>query len=247
MTDFRSKGKGRDRKVYPLMGKTLSGKGKGKLVSYKVYTQALDRIEELEDQRDKILGRRPVYVARQGNLSLKVYRDVSPESPREWDNLGTMLIWNREYNLGDKNPYASKEDFKEATSPESGYFDGKDIAVEIPVAFHDYGGWGAKISETGDDNATGYIYATKQQIEKEYGQVDPQTVSKARKVLEEEIKTYNQYLMGEIYGFVIKDRGEVKDSLWGMYANDEKKLKEEIKYNVPDRYKRLVDGLEATP
>lgn len=38
---------------------------------------------------------------------LKIEHDDSPESPREWDNLGTMVCWHNRYNLGDEQP---KED-----------------------------------------------------------------------------------------------------------------------------------------
>ena len=42
-----------------------------------------------------------------GHSTIKIYRDefANPmeESPREWDNLGTMVCWHRNYNLGDEH------------------------------------------------------------------------------------------------------------------------------------------------
>lgn len=34
----------------------------------------------------------------------KIETDDTPESPREWDNLGTMACWHRRYSLGDVQP-----------------------------------------------------------------------------------------------------------------------------------------------
>ena len=41
--------------------------------------------------------------------------DISPDemadSPRSWDNLGTMVCWHRRYQLGDKHTYATPQAF----------------------------------------------------------------------------------------------------------------------------------------
>lgn len=43
------------------------------------------------------------------NQVLSIYYDDYPESPREWDNLGTMVCWHRRYNLGDKTDYKTPD------------------------------------------------------------------------------------------------------------------------------------------
>ena len=40
-----------------------------------------------------------------GNYLIEVHQDESPESPRSWDNLGTMICFHRRYDLGDKHDY----------------------------------------------------------------------------------------------------------------------------------------------
>jgi hypothetical protein len=42
---------------------------------------------------------------------IRLDKDDSPESPRDWDNLGVMLTWHRRYNLGDEQPKCSAEDW----------------------------------------------------------------------------------------------------------------------------------------
>lgn len=47
----------------------------------------------------------------EGLGTLVVYYDDSPSSPREFDNLGTMVCFHRRYNLGDEHEYRSPEHF----------------------------------------------------------------------------------------------------------------------------------------
>ena len=42
---------------------------------------------------------------------LEIFVDEDSQNPREWDNLGTMVCWHRNYNLGDEHSYSSSEDF----------------------------------------------------------------------------------------------------------------------------------------
>lgn len=42
---------------------------------------------------------------------LRVEVDNSPESPREWENIGNMVCWHRRYNLGDEHKYDDHMDF----------------------------------------------------------------------------------------------------------------------------------------
>lgn len=44
---------------------------------------------------------------------LKIYPDMDPESPREWDNLGTMACWHDRYDLGDEQPNDSPTEYME--------------------------------------------------------------------------------------------------------------------------------------
>jgi hypothetical protein len=45
---------------------------------------------------------------------LKIFRDTDLcESPRDWDNLGTMVCWHNRYSLGDKQPRGEPIDYIE--------------------------------------------------------------------------------------------------------------------------------------
>lgn len=43
-------------------------------------------------------------------LKIKVDHDAF-NTPRDWDNFGTMVCWHRNYDLGDKNNFSTVEDF----------------------------------------------------------------------------------------------------------------------------------------
>ena len=45
--------------------------------------------------------------------TLKIMTDDSPESPRDWDNVCTMVCWHRSYSLGDKHNYDNSDEFFE--------------------------------------------------------------------------------------------------------------------------------------
>lgn len=43
--------------------------------------------------------------------TVRIRHDDDPESPREWDNLGTMVCHHRRYDLGDKHSHSDTEQF----------------------------------------------------------------------------------------------------------------------------------------
>ena len=74
-----------------------------------------------------------------------------------------------------------------------------------------------------DTMQVGFIYTTRQRMkemcgwtrltEKVQGQVDKQ--------LEAEVETYNQYLRGDVYGYIIEDKvGDSLESCWGFYGRE---------------------------
>ena len=51
--------------------------------------------------------------------------------------------------------------------------------------------------------------------------------------MEQEVKTYDQYLTGDVWGYIIEDdSGEVLDSCWGFFGHDycEEEAKAQLKY-----------------
>lgn len=157
------------------------------------------------------------------NKILKIFYDENTESPRDWDNLGTIFAKHRRYTLGDKD--ANEEDLEQAMKN----------GLAIPIFAYEHGGIALSCSNNSypfndrwDSGQLGYIYVSREKLLKEYSQkrLSKKTLEKAKRVLIGEIETYSQYLNGEVYGFIEYDlvncdHGDTHedhtDSCWGYY------------------------------
>lgn len=201
--------------------------------------------------------------------SIAIEQDESPESPRDWDNLGTMVCGHRRYNLGDKqipdHYYNDKGEYIEITSMpdikawiESTY---GELAVILPLGLYDHSGITMYVGDTHDrwdGGAVGYIFVTKERVRKEYNvkRISPKLSKMVEGILHSEVKTYDTYLRGEVVGYNV----EGIDSCWGFYSVEdaiaeaessidyhiaelqkkkEQKLKSYIKSSVPLQYRTL--------
>jgi hypothetical protein len=97
-----------------------------------------------------------------------------------------------------------------------------------------------------DWGISGIIYATESKIKKEYGgdKVTDEMRTKAIEALKGEIKTLDMYYKNEVYWYTVKEGGEEVDSCYGVYAEDLKDLKKELKSMVNDDFKELVENLD---
>jgi hypothetical protein len=43
--------------------------------------------------------------------TIRLEQDEHAESPREWENVGTMVCWHRRYNLGDEQPKVTPDEY----------------------------------------------------------------------------------------------------------------------------------------
>lgn len=169
-----------------------------------------------------------------GNYRIKIFQDESPDSPRDWDNLGTMVCFHRRYNLGDKhdydhNDYSGWEEMKKAIDKN------EDALIILPLYLYDHSGITMSTSPFScrwDSGQVGFIYVSKKKVREEYGvkRISPKVAEKALNVLEGEVKTYDQYLTGDVYGYRVykvttcelgHEHEEEIDSCWGYYGQEE--------------------------
>ena len=169
-----------------------------------------------------------------GNYLIEIHQDEFPESPREWDNLGKMVCFHGRYDLGDKhdydhNDYNGWEEMKNAIIKE------EDVCVILPLYLYDHSGITMSTSPFScqwDSGQVGWIFVSKKDVRKEYGvkRIDQKLIDKVTEVLVGEVKTYNMYLMGDVYGYKIyevstcskgHEHKEELDSCWGYYGNED--------------------------
>lgn len=160
---------------------------------------------------------------KKGNKYLRIIRDEYGESPRTMmSNLGHMVTWHRNYNLGDEQPTISRAEYAR-TLPQ-------DISV-LPLYLMDHSGLSMRVTPFSckwDSGHVGYIHTTPAKL-LEFG-VGPEH-AEAR--LTAEVERYSQYLEGEVYGYVIFEKvmcdtcGHIEekelDSIHGFYGWDHHK------------------------
>lgn len=177
----------------------------------------------------------PVYEEAHRGHTIKIYHDPDAESPREWSNLGTLICWHRRYRLGDSHFFDSPEAFLRDLSGVSAQSDlsmdqlrdrAERKSVLLPVFLYDHSG--LAMNTIGfhcpwDSGQVGYVYVTLEAVRKEFGvkRVTKALREKAEDILRGEIVSYDAYLGGRVYGYVIEQDGEEIDACWGFLGHYE--------------------------
>ena len=168
-----------------------------------------------------------------GKYKIEVIQDESPSSPREDDNLGTMVCFHGRYDLGDKHNYKSG-DYNGWDEMEKSIIKNENVGVILPLYLYDHSGITISTSPFScnwDSGKIGFIFISKEKMLKEYGgKIVTQTLKdKVEGYLKSEVETYDQYLTGDVYGYkVFKvetcelgcEHEEELESCWGYYGED---------------------------
>jgi hypothetical protein len=223
-----------------------------------------------------------------GELTVKIYQDdCHDDSPRDWDNAGTMVCWHGRYNLGDEQPREDASDYLMGLLPDEvadglnelfekdweDYYnhefvtedsrkkanrevqqkhqDLRDTELEkvvflLPLYLMDHSGISISTSSAmfracdsagWDWGQVGFIYMTKEKARSEWTGTEQEIAEKAEACMRQEVETYNQYLTGDVYYYLIEDEeGTMHDSCGGMYGFD---------YTVKEA-KEIAEGIWET-
>ena len=197
-------------------------------------------------------------------VTIKVFSDDTAESPEEWGNDDVCFWNNRELWVENKN--VSLDIFRSYIDPKE-YPDNKEEVRELKKKFHVFGvdayiHSGISLSLHGEgmrcsfdtSNYIGCVIVAKSEA---------RTLKQAERIARGIILTWNDYLQGNIYGFMLEDKDMRGDfgGCWGFYGDyrtsgllDEAKsevdtyLKEEREASIKLEVKTLrqkADELEA--
>lgn len=169
-----------------------------------------------------------------GNYLIEIKQDMSPESPREWDNLGKMICFHNRYSLGDKHDYNS-DDYSGWDEQLKVISKNEDVCVILPIFMYEHSGITIKTTPFGcpyDSGQVGWIFISKKKVRKEYSvkRINKKLKERITEYLIGEVKTYDQYLTGDIYGYEISkitkcdlghEHTEELDSCWGFFGESE--------------------------
>ena len=189
-------------------------------------------------------------------LRLVIEQDQFPDDPRSWDNLGTMLCCNQYYQLGDCNSNRetelqlaeicrkygkSNEEIDEmAFSEEIQFILDQDDVCGLPLWLYDHSGISMSTERqcSWDSSFVGFIFVEKDFYLAQMCLKDEKDwKAKAKETLKGEVKTYSDFLEGNVYGWTlyeptvvirqsmdgkelsrkIDEEGEVFDSMVGNY------------------------------
>jgi hypothetical protein len=154
-------------------------------------------------------------------LKVKISQDEDIRSPREeQDNLATMALFHKRYCLGDKDHGYDSSDYSSWDEMEAVIIKKEKTADILPVYLYDHSGLAISVDRTGcfadrwDSGQIGFIYISKAKARKNF-------LEQVRKALLAEVATYDQYLHGDVWYYVVKDaNGEVLDSCGGYYGQE---------------------------
>jgi len=183
-------------------------------------------------------------------FQIKIHYDEDSENPRDWDHLGTMVCWHRRHSLGDEHHYDSPADFKRRLAMQL------DPTVEGRIDYWEDGrGWDQlwrhhrddgcveadrKVAKVIQDTLDKHCVMLKDGINHHLHAIKHITkkdIDRARELLISEVKEYDQYLTGDVYGYVVEDAdGEHIDSCWGFYGLDYciEEAKSAIDYHIKE-------------
>lgn len=161
-------------------------------------------------------------------FDIEIEQDTDAESPRDWDNLGTMWCWHNRYHLGDWDDMPNGAKYITRYSDEDPvvlartWIKNKNPVITMPLYLFDHSGLSISTRPYSchwDSGQVGYIFITREAVFREYGwkRITKQRREQLEEILIAEVDQYDTYLKGDVWGYIIS-RHDQLDSCWGYYG-----------------------------
>ena len=206
-------------------------------------------------------------------LRLVIEQDEFPKDPRSWDNLGTMLCCHRDYQLGDCNSNEETEEQLAAICRKYGKSDeeidemtfgeeirfilGQDNICGLPLWLYDHSGISIStgVVDSWDSSFVGLVFVEKGfYLAQSCLKDEEDWKAKAKETLEGEVKTYSDFLEGNVYEWTlyeptvvirqsmdgkelsreIDEEGEMVDSMSGFYDPTLENVEEYFDFEIAE-------------
>lgn len=186
--------------------------------------------------------------------TISIHLDECPGNPREWDNLGVIAAFHNRYTLGDKTEIRH-QDYSGWDDMERHIREDLKAVVVLPLYMYDHSGITIRtypFSCPWDSGQIGFIYVTEEKFRKEFGEICDESLDKATRILEDEVKLFDHYLVGNVYGYTLLDPEgvDLDEGCWGFYGGYEVALAEARavidRQEAEDFKYRMVAGLALT-
>ena len=186
------------------------------------------------------------------DYTIQITSDECPINPRsdDFDScLGTLVAFHRRYSLSDDKHLSDgsklkAENFNNFDEMIAHVNKVEGGIVWLPVYMYDHsgitintGGYNSIDSARWDWGQLGFIYVSKKKARDWYSwkTITKTRINKLEEYLRNEIKTFDQYLTGEVYDYqILTPDGEEDDSCWGFYGSnhEESGLMEQAKNSI---------------
>lgn len=159
-------------------------------------------------------------------VSITIAHDSDVESPRDYENLGTMVCFHNRYSLGDNDHGFSTSDYSGWTEMEAAILNkyGRDAFI-LPVYMLDHSGLALSTSsfhDPWDSGQVGFIVASRAKVRSDMGvsRITPKLAKQVFGWLKSEVEVYSKWLNGETYMMTVDyGDGEV-DTIGGFIGSD---------------------------
>lgn len=188
---------------------------------------------------------------------INIYPDYYCESPREWDNLGTIFYACRNYSIGEKDLtklYPEASNWNEVCKL---LLKDYNPCVILPVFMYDHSIQRFKVGSFQgllpqghaefDSGQIGFILVEKKKVREEYSckRISKKLKTRIENCLRSEIETLDEWSSGQVYGYDIPD---LDSSCYGFigdmqYCIDEAKsiINHTVEYNRKKKQGKLKD------
>ena len=190
-------------------------------------------------------------------IEIEYDSNASEMNPRQdTDNSTTMICFHKRYNLGDEGHGYKWQDYNGWDELEAQIVKDHKPVIIMPLYLYDHSGITISthsFNDHWDSGQVGFIYMTAKQIREWYGKkrITKGIKEKAEKCLLADVEVYDQYLRGEVYGYVITDENGEEDeadngqsSSWGYFGLDS--VKEEVK-DIIERWQKTPPKQNTVP
>jgi hypothetical protein len=184
------------------------------------------------------MNNEPVYTEIYKGLTINIYPDSDPLSPQEWENDDCFLVYNHRQFSVERNGFNPEDIFTHSQETKKKTFEGY---WYFPVYAYIHSGVCLSVSKQSypftdrfDVSDTGFCM-----IQRKKGW--SWTKEKAFEIALEIINEWNDYLSGNVYGFLVEDEeGNHIDSCHGFYGDYEEDCLPEARSAADHAYNNRI-------
>lgn len=153
------------------------------------------------------------------NRKVNIYYDPEPINPRtDYDNATVMVYWHTREVIGDiKVERCTKEEIMAEYEEK-----GDKILAILPLNAYIHSGITISTGSFAcawDSGQVGWVFVTESK-KALMGFPDDYTTEQYEEVIQQDVKTYDEYLTGEVYGYTVEGRdGTELESCWGFIGD----------------------------